>query len=858
MIRVILFFKNRTGGYFSKPGKKPDPTGSMTDASMAKDKPLKTKGRMKEKRAGSLTTIEDQLKASEQRYRSLVEDRPGFIVRWQPNGLHLFANRNYCSLFGKSPEAITQCSFTDFIHPEARKAVKDQIARLSPDHPAHSGERRVLLPDGTTGWHHWTDRAIFDDAGRVIEIESTGYDISEQKTSEKAIRNIAEEITGLVGEKFFKSLMNYLADALEADHALIARFSENRTETMSIISAFSRGKFSDGFDCGIKGSPFEKIVADGLVIISTDPAQDLSGSRYMRDWKIHSLAGTMLHDSRNSPIGLLAVMNGKTFKNENLTRNILRLFAFRAAAELEREQSDRALRQSEHLFRMLAENARDMIFRAVLPDGKYEYASPASTAITGYAPEEISGFPTFAEFVQTIIHPAFKQEFQKIWNHIKAGRIRPYYEYKIIHKNGDEKWIHQRSVLVSGKDGQPAAIEGIVTDITERKNLENKIIEMQKMQAVGTLAGGIAHDFNNILGVIIGNAEMMELFDLPAKSPVRTRLSKIVDAGYRAKELIGQILTFASMGEHTKRSFPLKPIIKDSVKFLRSSLPVTIDMDLKMEDPDISISGDPIQIQRVLINLGTNAGQAMVDKKGKITVALRRIRLTDGIGHTPPEAKPGDYALLTVEDTGKGMEQSVMARIFEPYFTTKKYGEGVGLGLAVVHGIVKNHEGFISVDSELGRGTIFKIYLPLSGKTKADPESVKTKKPLKGNERILFVDDEIFIVDVYREILEKYGYTVVGLSDPHEALEIFRSQPDDFDLIISDMTMPHMTGDELIHEIYKIRPEMPVIICTGYNDWLDQHMIDALGVLDAIKKPVGAKQLAETVRNVLDKRERSV
>jgi CheY-like chemotaxis protein len=306
------------------------------------------------------------------------------------------------------------------------------------------------------------------------------------------------------------------------------------------------------------------------------------------------------------------------------------------------------------------------------------------------------------------------------------------------------------------------------------------------------------------------------------------------------------------MAEHTKKSFPLKPMLKDAVKFLRSSLPATIDIDLHIESPDISIIGDPIQIQRVLINLGANAGQAMEEMKGKIKVSLGKVNHTDVAANSPAELKPVQYALLTVEDTGKGMDPAVMERIFEPYFTTKKYGEGVGLGLAVVHGIVKNHEGFISVSSIVGKGSIFKIYLPMSGQPLADQGKAQPKKPVKGKERILFVDDEIFIVDVYREILEKYGYTVAGESSPQEALEIFRSRPHEFDLVITDMTMPHMTGDELIREILKIRPDMPVIICTGYNDWLDKHVIDEMGVRGAIKKPVGAKQLAETVRNVLD------
>ncbi len=795
---------------------------------------------------------EEQLKASEKRYRSLVEDRPGFIVRWRPDGAHLFANHNYCAYFDKTPETITRCSFMAFIHPQDRNTVRLHISRLSPDHPTHSGERRVLLPDGTTGWHFWTDRAIFDKQGHIIEIESTGYDISEQKTSEKAIRNIAEEIAGLVGERFFQSLMNYLADVLEANHALIAQFPENHMNQMHVICAFSRGNFLEGFDCDLKHSPFEQIVSQGFSLITLDGAQNDWGSENISNWNPKSLAGTLLYDAKNNPMGLLAVMDGKMFKNENLTRNILRLFAFRAAAELEREQSHQALRQSEQLFRMLAENAQDMIFRASLPDGRYEYASPAASKITGYTPEEIAQFKTYVAFVKAIIHPLFQQDFQKIWSKFQADKIRPSYEYKIIHKNGEERWVHQRSVLVHDKDGRPIAIEGIVTDITERKNLENKIIEMQKMQAIGTLAGGIAHDFNNILGVIIGNAEMMELFDLPPKSPIRTRLSKIIDAGYRAKDLISQILTFASMGEHTKRTFPLKPIVKDTVKFLRSSLPASIDIAVDIQSPEISILGDPVQIQRVLINLCTNAGQAMEDMKGRITVSLKKIDSKDSAGHAPPDLRPGPYALLTVADTGRGMTPAIMKRIFEPYFTTKQYGEGVGLGLAVVHGIVKNHDGYIAVDSVVGRGSVFDIYLPLSRPAQSVPETALAKKPLKGKERILFVDDEIFIVEVYREILEKYGYTVMGESNPRDALEFFRAHPDDFDLIITDMTMPQMTGDELIREIVNIRPDMPVIICTGYNDWLDKHVVRELGVRQAIKKPIGAKQLAQIVRNVLD------
>jgi signal transduction histidine kinase/ActR/RegA family two-component response regulator len=384
-----------------------------------------------------------------------------------------------------------------------------------------------------------------------------------------------------------------------------------------------------------------------------------------------------------------------------------------------------------------------------------------------------------------------------------------------------------------------------------------QLMQAQKMQAIGTLAGGIAHDFNNILAVIMGKAELMR-DELPPGNQMRNDAETIVNVVERGAELVKQILTFSRQSKSVRK--PIKPgnIIKDSLSLLRSILPSTIEIHQDIRVTSTRLLADATQIRQIVMNFGTNAAHAMREKGGVLGVKLEEISLDAGACKKYDDIKPGDYLELMVSDTGHGMPPEVMKRIFEPYFTTKKTGEGSGMGLAVTHGIVKSYCGDISVHSEIGKGTTFLVLLPCirdTEKQEIEPDSQLKEEIPGGNERILLVDDEAELTEAAKKILEKLGYHVVGKSSSIEALSLFKKAPLQFDIIISDLTMPHMTGLQLAREIKRIRTDIPIIILSGYNLDMTVEQINAFGVSDFISKPIARSKLARVVRRVLDGRQ---
>jgi signal transduction histidine kinase/ligand-binding sensor domain-containing protein/CheY-like chemotaxis protein len=384
------------------------------------------------------------------------------------------------------------------------------------------------------------------------------------------------------------------------------------------------------------------------------------------------------------------------------------------------------------------------------------------------------------------------------------------------------------------------------------KAAQQRLIQAQKMEAIGTLAGGIAHDFNNILGAIVGYTELV-LDDLPEGTLVRKNVQHVLSGANRAADLVKQILAFSRQVEQERKPLNLSTIVKEALKLLRSSLPVTIEIRRDIKAETGFILGDSTQIHQVMMNLGANAAYAMKENGGIFQVSLDRVALDEDFTPRKHNLKPGPYLKLTVSDTGHGIPEVVMERIFDPYFTTKKTGEGTGLGLAVVHGIVKNHGGDISVYSEPGKGCIFHVFLP-EIETPVETESSLKEKPAGGSERILLVDDEIALTEVGKQMLGRLGYEVKGMSNPLHALETFRKEPDQFHLVISDLTMPRMTGLQLAEEIRKIKPGIPIILCSGFSATLTEEQIKSFGIDDFIMKPIIKSELAQVVRGVLDRR----
>ncbi|MEW5721836.1 MAG: response regulator [Thermodesulfobacteriota bacterium] len=384
----------------------------------------------------------------------------------------------------------------------------------------------------------------------------------------------------------------------------------------------------------------------------------------------------------------------------------------------------------------------------------------------------------------------------------------------------------------------------------ERARLEAQLHQTQRLEAIGTLAGGIAHDFNNILSAVIGYAQLVQR-KLPERSLERRNLEQVLVASRRARDLIKQILTFSRQTDARKRPLLLGPIVKEVLKLLRASLPATIDFRVNLTSEETAVLADPSQIHQVLMNLGANAGQAMRETGGLLSINLANVHLKGGGSGAPPELGPGLYVKLTVSDTGPGMSPAVQARIFEPYFTTRTKDEGTGLGLSVVHGIVKNHGGAVTVDSTPGKGAAFHVYLP-GIEPEYDQETAVTREPAGGDERILVVDDEPAVVDFLKQMLEELGYRVTARTGSLEALATFENRPEEFDLLLTDQTMPKLTGLELARKIKAHRPDLPVILCTGFSEQITPEKAEAAGVDALLLKPLLADEIAETIRRVLD------
>jgi len=519
-------------------------------------------------------------------------------------------------------------------------------------------------------------------------------------------------------------------------------------------------------------------------------------------------------------------------------------------AEVIREHE--SLEKSEARFRQVVESW-PIAVAICEPEGQIEYINPVFNDIFGYTIEEIPRVEDW--FARAYPDPAYRESLLARWRTALE---------KAASKN---RFVDSVEVQITCKDGSIRTAECFAAmmenralvmfvDITERKRaeeekerLETQLRQAQKLEAVGTLAGGIAHDFNNILAPIIGWAEMA-LTKLPKTDSMRLGQEQILTAALRAKDLVKQILVFGRPGrDQQERPVELSSIVKEALKLLSASLPSSIEISHRIEGG--VANADPTQIHQILMNLCTNAAHAM-GEKGILGVELSRVHLSENdlADQSIVDLKPGPHLNLRVSDTGIGMDKATLERIFDPFFTTKEIGKGSGLGLSVVKGIVKQHHGAITVQSAPGGGSTFSIYIPA---IEVDAtEEIETEKPLlKGTERILLVDDEQIVLNMATTVLEGLGYSITAEAESKRAYEVFGTGPAEFDLVITDYTMPELTGIDLALAIRRIRPDIPVIICTGFSEKMTDDRSDELG-LELLLKPYSIKQLSDTVRKVLD------
>ncbi|MBU1343498.1 MAG: PAS domain S-box protein [Proteobacteria bacterium] len=477
-------------------------------------------------------------------------------------------------------------------------------------------------------------------------------------------------------------------------------------------------------------------------------------------------------------------------------------------------------------------------------DGSIKYINPAFERMTGYSKQESVG--RNPRFLKSGLQD--KSFYKNLWDTILSGN---HWSGRLTNKRKDGTFYVSKCSISPVKDPQSNLLNfiWIAKDITKKAALEKKIAQVQKMESIGILASGIAHDFNNILSAIIGFTELA-LDEVEKETTLEDDLKEILVGGIRAKDLVKQILSFARQSDELINPLRIDVIAKEVLRFIRASIPSTIEIDSDIES-DSFVMGNPTQIHQIFMNLCTNSAHAMKENGGILRVSINDVEIDKN-----PEVKDigleeGNYIKIKVSDTGTGIPPAIIGRIFEPYFTTKTVEDGTGMGLSMIHGIIENYSGKIMVESTLGKGTIFTLYFPITQKPEAYQPYEAGKLP-SGTERILVLDDEASILKIESQILKRFGYTVAASSSSVEALELFRSHPDNFDLVITDMTMPKITGEKLAAALIEIRPDIPVILCTGGNQKLSDKDIGPKGIKEVMLKPISIDDLLKSVRKVLD------
>ena len=750
---------------------------------------------------------EQALWESESKFRSYVEHAPLAVLVADRAGRILDFNPSATELLGYEANTLSGKNILDLHPEEGREAVlRDFNTLLEKGHV--ETEHRMRRRDGSLTW-------VSLHAVMITDQLSFAYcqDITERKLAQEKLRE---------SEERYRSVIENMQDVFY-----------RTDESGAIVMVSPSGTALFGYDTldDMRGKPVES-----FWMYPEERARMLRALRedgVVRDYEV------TLKKKDGTPLYVSVTSSFRKDDQGNIlgVDGVIRDITERKRAEEERIRLVTAIEQAAEAI--------------IISDSNWiiDYVNPAFTAMAGYDGTEAIG--RHSRIIRSDKHD--RAFFRDMRDTLAGGQV---WSGRITNKRKDGSLYETETTIspVRNKSGAVINYVSIHRDITRQVKLERDLRQAQKMEAIGTLAGGIAHDFNNILTAIVGYAEIAR-FTLAQADPVRRNLDQVLNASTRATELVKRILAFSRQTEQKHQPVPIVSVVKEALKLLRPSLPTTIEIrnEILLSLEEGVIFADPTEIHQVLMNLCTNAAHAMRANGGVLLVRLSCTLVHDSQNPLYPDLEPGPYVCVSISDTGHGIDPAVMERIFDPYFTTKSIGEGTGLGLSVVQGIVRTYGGAITVHSEPGEGTTFEVFL--RSMEKQTPTGTEAGQALPvGAERILFVDDEAILAELGKELLESLGYKVVAKTNSLEALETFRADPHGFDLVITDMTMPSLRGEELAREIIALRPGMPIILCTGYSELINETQAREMGIREFVMKPYMVANFAETIRKSLNTR----